>query len=136
MPELHAAAELSHPRLGVRAAVGEPVAVKLKVYKLRIGVRQQNIIGAQTGLHGQQLHIVVVVEQGHALPFQRLAGLVQAVGQLGTRFFIGVIKTVHAGDDHFIGAIAFRLLDDRVRLPLERAQIGVETDYLNAALLQ
>ena len=63
MPELHTAAELFHPELCVRAAVREPVAVKLKVDTGGIGIRDQNVIGAKAGLYRQQLHIVIVVKQ-------------------------------------------------------------------------
>ena len=36
MPELYPLPEPLHPELGIGASVGEPVAVKLEIYKFRI----------------------------------------------------------------------------------------------------
>ncbi len=135
MPELHAATQLFHPALRVRAAVGEPVAVKLEVNITFIGILDQNVIGAQTGFDGQQLHIVIVVEQAQPLFFQRLAGLVQTLRQLPHRCLIAVVKAIHACDDQLVRAKAPCLLDHGLRLPLERAEIRVQAHDLEAALL-
>ena len=55
MPQLHAGPQTLHPRKGVGAALGKPVAVKLKVDELRVGFLQQNVVGTLFGVDMTQL---------------------------------------------------------------------------------
>ena len=50
VPQLHARPKALHPRKGIRAPLGEPIAVKLKIDVLRVGFLQQNVVGTLFGV--------------------------------------------------------------------------------------
>ena len=130
MPQLHAGAKTLHPHKGVRAALGKPIAVKLKVDELRVGLLQQNVVGTLFGVHMAQLAVVVVVEQLHALGLQRRARLVQPCGKVVHRGFIAVVKAIHTRDDNILRAKALGFVGYGLSVTFQTAQIGVQADDL------
>ena len=130
MPQLHAGSQTLHPRKGVGAALGKPVAVKLKVDELRVGFLQQNVVGTLFGVDMTQLTVVVVVQKLHALGLQRLTRLVQPCGKVVHRGFIAVIKAIHSGNNGILSAKAFGFVRHRFGIALQTAQIGVQADDL------
>ena len=130
MPQLHAGPKTLHPRKRVRAALGEPIAVKLKVDELRVGLLQQNVVGTLFGVYMAQFAVVVVVEQLHALGLQRRARLVQPCGKVVHRGFIAIIKTVHSGNNDILRAKALGFVGHGLGVAFQTAQIGVQADDL------
>ena len=135
MPQLHAGPQTLHPRKRIRAALSEPIAVKLKVDELRVGFLQQNVVGTLFGVYMAQLAVVVVVQKLHALGLQRRARLVQPCGKVVHRGFIAVIKAVHAGNNDILGAKALGFVGHGLGVAFQTAQIGVQADDLQVGVL-
>ena len=130
VPQLHAGSQTLHPRKRIRAALGEPVAVKLKVDELRVGFLQQNVVGTLFGVDMAQLAVVVVVQKLHALGLQRRARLVQPCGKVVHRGFIAVVKAIHTRDDNILRAKALGFVGHGLGVAFQTAQIGVQADDL------
>lgn len=63
MPELYPLPEPLHPELGIGASVGEPVAVKLEIYKFRIRFVYKDIICPCISANFQKFDVVIVIQK-------------------------------------------------------------------------
>ena len=134
VPQLHPRTEAFHLGGDVRAALGEPVAVKLEIHGGRVCLLKQNVVPAHPAADALQLAVVIVVQKLHAVLCERRPRPVEPRGEVTPRVGVAVREAVHARDDGIPRPEALRFGRYGSGIPLQTAEVCVQADDREAGV--
>ena len=126
MPELYPLPEPLHPELGIGASVGEPVAVKLEIYKFRIRFVYKDIICPCISANFQKFDVVIVIQKRDTFRFKAFSGFIESFCKFFYVTSVTVIESVHAGYYRSLRIIAFGLVCNCLRISFNSAQVRMK----------